>query len=85
MEFYEVSSLMEYAYLKHKEAWERARMIAFTTAQVQSTKKLKLSDICSFAWDKEEESTSSSNTPMTQEQLDQTFAEMERMIAEGLI
>lgn len=85
MEFYEVSALMEYAHLRHKEAWERARMIAFTTAQVQSTKKLKLSDICKFAWDNESEEASTDNTPMTQEQLDATFAEMERMIAEGLI
>lgn len=85
MEFYEVSALMEYAHMRHKEAWERARLIAYTTAQVQSSKKLKLSDICSFSWDKEEETASGDNTPMTQEELDATFAQMERMIAEGLI
>lgn len=84
MEFYEISALMQHSHLRHKEAWERARLIAYTVAQVQTRKKLKLEDICKFSWDGEEKEGGNS-TGMTQEQLDATFEQMQRMIDEGLI
>lgn len=84
MEFYEIAALTQYSFHRHKEAWERARMMAYVTAQCQSKKKLKLTDICQFTWDEKSE-TGLSGNGMTQEEFDSTFAQMERMIAEGLI
>ena len=42
---------MNQLYRKHKDEWEAARMQAYLTAQVNSTKKLKPTDIISFAWE----------------------------------
>ena len=56
MEFYEISALMQNSHYRHKEAWERARMLAYVMAQSRSSKRLKLTDICEFVWDKESKS-----------------------------
>lgn len=52
---------MEYDYLAYKDGWEQSRLIAYMIAQTNSTKKLKLTDILKFQWDKEEAETSISN------------------------
>lgn len=36
-----------------REEWERTRFMAYITAQTQSTKKLKPTDIIKFKWDNE--------------------------------
>ena len=53
MEMYEVKAIMEYEYYSHKDDWEQARLIAYMTAQVNSTKQLKVTDILKFYWEKE--------------------------------
>lgn len=53
MEMYEVKAVMEYEYYSHKDDWEQARLIAYMTAQVNSTKQLKVTDILKFYWEKE--------------------------------
>lgn len=51
MEFYEINCLLKNIYLKDKESWERARFITYITAQCNSTKTLKPTDIMKFRWD----------------------------------
>lgn len=53
MEFYEVNCLLKNIYLKDKESWERARFITYITAQCNSTKTLKPTDIMKFQWDED--------------------------------
>lgn len=54
MQFYEVDSLLDSYYLKHKDAWEQARMIAYITAQVNSKDRLNPEDIMKFHWEKDD-------------------------------
>ena len=48
---YEAKSLLQYGYYKDKENWEQTRLLAYVTAQVNSTKKIKITDILKFEWD----------------------------------
>lgn len=50
---YELEPLVSSIYRKNKESWEQTRLLAYTTAQVNSTRKLQPSDIISFSWDEE--------------------------------
>lgn len=54
MQWYEVEACLKGLENKNKAGWEQARFISYMTAQVNSTKKLKPTDILSFKWDKEE-------------------------------
>ena len=51
MEVYEINAAMKYNYYAHKDSWEQTRLLAYITAQVNSTKKIKLSDILDFYWE----------------------------------
>lgn len=55
MEMYEVKILMASSHLKNKDNWEQARLIAYITAQMNSTKKLEITDIVTFPWDDRKE------------------------------
>jgi hypothetical protein len=61
MEQYEIAPLVSKLYLKNKESWEQARLIGYITAQTQSTKKLKPTDIMKFPWEEVEVNTKVSN------------------------
>lgn len=50
---YELEPLVSSIYRKDKESWEQTRLLAYITAQVNSTRKLQPSDIISFSWDEE--------------------------------
>lgn len=52
MEFYEIEALIENKWRKSKESWEQARLQAYITAQVNSTKKIEMSDLLTFPWEK---------------------------------
>ncbi len=54
MTSYELSALMKYNYYKVKDVWESARLVAYMTAQVNSKKKLKFTDILEFSWDEKD-------------------------------
>ena len=56
MQPYELEAVIENYHKKHKESWEQARLISYITAQVNSTKKLKPTDIIKFSWDEEHKS-----------------------------
>lgn len=60
---YEMRPLIKASHLKSKDSWEQSRMIAYIIAQSNSQKRLKPSDIISFAWDEEKpnDNTSVSN------------------------
>ena len=59
---YEIAPYIRNIHLKSKESWEQARFNAYVTAQVNSSKKLKVTDILEFEWDKKKpEKTSISN------------------------
>ena len=51
MGWYEVDSCLEGLTNKGKAGWEQTRFLGYITAQTQSTKKLKPTDILSFEWD----------------------------------
>lgn len=53
MQIYELETLINSLYQKNKESWEQTRLLAYIVAQVNSSKKLKPSDILSFVWDNE--------------------------------
>ena len=55
MEWYEINSLFKYRHYVSKESWEQARLITYMTAQVNSKRHLKLTDIITFPWEKEDE------------------------------
>lgn len=52
---YEINALMKYEYYAHKDTWEQSRLNAYMTAQVNSKRHLKQSDIVEFYWEKETE------------------------------
>ena len=53
MQMYELEPLISNIHKKNKESWEQTRLLAYITAQVNSTKKLKPTDIISFSWDED--------------------------------
>lgn len=53
MQMYELQPLISNIHRRNKESWEQARLLAYITAQVNSTKKLKPSDIITFSWDED--------------------------------
>lgn len=55
MQPYEINALMRHHTHLGRDDWERARFLAYVTAQCQSTKKMTVADIIKFPWDKEEE------------------------------
>lgn len=61
MQMYEIEPLISNIYKRNKENWEQTRLLAYITAQVNSTKKLKPTDIISFYWDNETGDTAISN------------------------
>lgn len=61
MQMYELEPLISNIHKKNKESWEQTRLLAYITAQVNSTKKLKPTDIISFSWDNDTSDTAISN------------------------
>lgn len=54
MKFYEIPELVKGLGLKTRDSWEQTRLLAYMTAQVNSTKKIKPSDILQFEWDEKQ-------------------------------
>lgn len=53
MQYYELDLLTENLQLAYRQEWEQTRYLCYVTAQTQSTKRLKPTDIMKFKWDKE--------------------------------
>lgn len=82
MEPYEIIPLIENISIKNKESWEQARFVAYIIAQVNSTKKIKITDILSFPWEKSESSCEIDDTPEARKKLAEKAKEMEKIINE---
>lgn len=75
MKPYELSIICDSLHLRTKDSWEQARMVAYMTAQVNSKKKLKPSDIIEFAWEQQKNTKhQASNKPITQEDVERIKA-----------
>ena len=59
---YEIRAVMDYEYLAHKDSWEQARLVAYLVAQSNSSKRINITDIAKFYWEKEEEAGSGNTT-----------------------
>ena len=59
MQMYELEALISSLYQKNRESWEQTRLLAYILAQVNSSKKLKPSDILSFVWDNDNKGNTS--------------------------
>lgn len=57
MKVYEALEYLGSLQSREKESWERTRIMAYITAQVNSSKKIKPSDIMQFPWDEEKHVT----------------------------
>lgn len=68
MQWYEVETCIYGLEKKHKTSWEQCRFLSYIIAQVNSTKKLKPTDILSFNWDKIEDSDK--NTAISNEEIE---------------
>ena len=72
MKPYELSIICDSLHLRTKDSWEQARMVAYMTAQVNSKKKLKPTDIIEFAWENKasQHHQQKDNTPLTVEDVE---------------
>ena len=73
MKPYELAIICDSLHLRQKDSWEQARMLAYITAQVNSTKKLKPTDIIKFAWENVDEVAPISK-PLTKEDVERIKA-----------
>lgn len=51
MKPYELRIICDSLHLRIKDSWEQARMISYVTAQINSKKRLRPTDLISFAWE----------------------------------
>lgn len=83
MQLYEVSWLLPNLEIATKMSFEQTRFISYITAQCQSTKSLKITDIMQFSWDKkEEEKKTQENTKIEANEIERLKKKMERIIEE---
>jgi hypothetical protein len=65
---------------QYRTGWEQTRFIAYVTAQVQSTKKLKPEDIMPFPWDKEGKEGKEGKKPdIDMKEIERIRAEMKKI------
>lgn len=65
---YEIVPYIQNIHLRSKEGWEQARLNAYITAQVNSSKKLKITDIMEFPW--ENKTTKKGDTSISNEDVE---------------
>ncbi|WP_455671698.1 hypothetical protein [Phocaeicola sp.] len=59
----EVRYFLEGYERRKRDAWEQTRILGYITAQVNSTKSLKQTDILSFPWDEKEHKRKAVSVP----------------------
>lgn len=62
MQPYELNIICESLHLRVKDSWEQARLISYLTAQVNSKKRIKPTDVIKFAWESEDTQTHDTST-----------------------
>ena len=80
MQHYELQTLIDKLYLRSKNNWEQARLIAYIVAQVNSKKKLKLTDVLEFPWENQSNKENQKVTDNQKEQLLRQAQEFEKLI-----
>lgn len=55
MQEYEMEAVIQAYEAINRTGWEQTRTISYITAQCNSTKRIKPTDILKFSWDKEKE------------------------------
>jgi hypothetical protein len=83
MQMYEVHTLLEYEYYKHKDSWEQSRFISYITAQVNSTKPIKPDSLMKFHWENEGRDTRDSDKSVSNEDV-KRLSEMARKMQESM-
>ena len=74
---YELSSLLKYSYIRDKENWEQARLIAYVIAQTNNKKKLSQTDILTFGWE-DNNSKTIHNTSISSEDIQRLKEQAEK-------
>lgn len=81
--FWELSDIVENLVYLDRNLWESQRLNAYITAQVNSTKKLQMKDICSFQWEtKDEEKSDTSISDDEIKRLKENAKQWEKVISE---
>lgn len=62
MQMYEAQVAMKYGYYAYKDIWEAGRLNAYMTAQVNSTRRLDMTEMLPFPWEEKEEEKSDNIT-----------------------
>lgn len=62
---YEAKNLLNYQHYVCQDEWEQTRFQSYITAQVNSTKRMKVTDLIEFPWEKEQ---SEEVKPLTKEE-----------------
>ncbi len=73
---YELETILESLQLKHKNSWEQTRMISYITAQINSSKKIKATDLMTFSWDEKIEEKNDDITCEDKERIKQKSDEI---------
>ena len=60
MQMYEAQVAMKYGFYANKDLWEANRLTAYITAQVNSRKKLNVTDLVTFPWEEDIKNTDTS-------------------------
>ena len=77
IETYELNAAMKYAYYAVKDGWEQARLVAYIVAQCNSKRTLKMQDILTFYWEKEQ---NNDDTKITKEDIERLKAQAQEYL-----
>lgn len=51
---YEVNTILKQLQYRNKTSWEQTRFNSYINAQINNSKKIKLTDILTFSWDEKQ-------------------------------
>lgn len=51
---YEVNTILSQLHYRNKTSWEQTRFNSYINAQINNSKKIKLTDILTFSWDEKQ-------------------------------
>jgi hypothetical protein len=80
MRMYEIGCLMPFLYLATKDSWEQARLMGYISAQTHSTRKMSVSDIVSFPWEKNHEAHDTSMSNAEKRRLEEKAKQLEQIM-----
>lgn len=80
MRMYEIGCLMPFLYLASKDSWEQARLMGYISAQTHSAKKMSVSDIMAFPWEKDNATHDTSISNADKRRLEEKAKQLERIM-----